>query len=261
MKKSLLAIAITTAAAAASADYQMEAGIFYGEGEFGDQNAVDYDVMGVQGRYNFESVDTSKGPHAEAAFLDKSSSVGFIYATLEEDRKGADDVDTFGFDVRVVTNTNLILEGAYSQADSGDEDTDVFSLGIGTYLNANTEIVATYENTDDDTDEVDQLTVALHGVNPLAQGASLGYDAALAYIDTDDQDGYMVAVGATYYFNNSLGVNLSADVTELDDFNSDTLTLAVSYFPQPNVELTAGYFDQGGDEDADGVMIGADLRF
>lgn len=259
MKKTLLAIAISTAAAAASADYQMEAGAFYGQGEVGD--AVDYDVMGVAGRYNFESVDTSKGPHAEAAFLDKSSSVGFGYNSLEPDVSGADDIDSFDFDVRVVTDTNLIVEAAYAQSDDGDEDSDTFSVGVGTYLDATTEIVATYENTEDDTDEVDQLTVAVHGVNALGQGTSLAYDAALAYIDADEQDGYKIDVGATYYFNNNLGVSLSADVTELDDFNTDTVSLGVSYFPQPNIELTAGYFDQGGDEDIDGMLVGASVRF
>ena len=262
MKKTLLAIAISTAAAAASADYQMEAGAFYGQGEVGIGNAQeDYDAMGVAGRYNFESVDTSKGPHAEAAFLDKSSSVGFGYISVEPDATGADDVDTFDFDVRVVTDTNLIIEAAYATEEDGDDDTDAFSVGVGTYLNDNTDIVVSYQATDDDGDDIDQLNVALHGVNPLTQGATLAYDAELSYVDTDDDSGHMIELGATYYFNKDLGVGLSADLTEVGDYNTDTVTLDVSYFPQPNVELMAAYFDQGGDVDADGILFGASVRF
>ena len=259
MKKTLLAIAISTAAAAASADYQMEAGAFYGQGEVGD--AVDYDVMGVAGRYNFESVDTSKGPHAEAAFLDKSSSVGFGYNSLEPDVAGADDVDSFDFDVRVVTDTNLIIEAAYEESEAGDDESDTFGVGVGTYLNDNTDIVVSYQTTDDDGEDIDQLNVAVHGVNPLTQGATLAYDAALSYVDTDDDSGHMIELGATYFFNKDLGVGLSADLTEVGDYNTDTVSLDVSYFPQPNVELMAAYFDQGGDVDADGIMFGAAVRF
>ncbi len=258
MKKTLLAIAISTAAAAASADYQMEAGAFYGQGEVG---SIDYDAMGVQGRFNFESVDTSKGPHAEAAFLDKSSSVGFGYNTIEPDLAGADDIDSFDFDVRVVTNDNLIIQGAYETSEEGDDETDTFGLGIGTYLNDNTDIVVSYETTDYENSDLDQINVAVHGVNPLTQGATLAYDATLSYVDTDDDSGHMIELGATYYFNKDLGVGLSADLTEVGDYNTDTVSLDVSYFPQPNVELMAAYFDQGGDVDADGIIFGAAVRF
>lgn len=265
MKKTLLAIAISTAAAAASADYQLEAGAFYGQGELGAGNAQsDYDLMGVAGRYNFESVDTSKGPHAEAAFLDKSSSVGFGYISREPDAAGTDDVDSFDFDVRVVTDTNLIIEAAYEESEAGDDESDTFGVGVGTYLNDTTDIVVSYQATNDDSnrdEDADQLNVVVHGVNPLTQGATLAYDAALSYIDGEDDDGHALAVGATYYFNKNLGVGLSADLTEVGDDNTDTVTLDVSYFPQPNIELMAAYFDQGGDEDIDGIMFGAAVRF
>ncbi len=262
MKKTLLAIAISTTAMTAHADYQFEAGAFFGQGEVGVGNSsADYDVMGVAGRFNFEAVDTSKGPHAEAAFLDKSSSIGFGWTSIEPDVNGADDIDSFDFDVRVVTADNLIVEASYGETDDGDSESDNFSIGLGTYLDANTDIVASYQSTDDDGADLDQFSVALHGVNPLTQGASLGYDVSLAYLDADQDDGHMLGAGATYYFNKNLGVGLSAELTEIGDYNDNTISLSASYFPQDNIELLVSYFDQGGDVDVDGILFGASARF
>ncbi|MBU72452.1 putative porin [Spongiibacter sp.] len=259
MKKTILAIAVAAASAAATADYQGEVGVVYGQGEVA--GAVDYDTVGFAGRYNFEMVDTSKGPHAEAAFLDKSSSVGFSYSTLEPDVSGADDIDSMGVDVRVVTDTNLIIEAAYSQLDDGNDDADTFAIGVGTYLNDTTDIVATYSTVDDDGDDLDALNLDLHSVMKLQGTASLAYDLGIAYLDADEDDGYSLNAGATYYIDNNLGISLAADMMDVGDVDSNTVSIGVSYFPMPEVELAANYFDQGGDIEADGILLGAAVRF
>lgn len=258
MKKALIAVAVAAASTAAIADYQGEVGVAYGQGEILN---TDYDVVGFAGRYNFEMVDTSKGPHAEAAFLDKSSSVGFGYSRIEPDVSGADDIDDMGVDVRVVTATNLIIEAAYSQTDDGTDEADTFALGVGTYLNDSTDIVATYSSVDDDGDDLDALNLDLHSVVKLQGTASLAYDLGIGYLDADEDDGYSVNAGATYYVDNNLGFTLAGDMTDLGDVDSNTVSVGVSYFPMPEVEFAASYFDQGGDIDADGIMLGAAVRF
>ncbi|MAY39732.1 MULTISPECIES: putative porin [Spongiibacter] len=258
MKKTILAIAVAAASAAATADYQGEVGVAYGQGE---ANSTDNDVVAFGGRYNFEMVDTSKGPQAEAAFLDKSSSAGLYYLSTEPDAAGADDEDDIGVDVRVVTADNLIIEAAYSQFDDGSDDADTVSIGVGTYLNDTTDIVVTYSTTDADLVDIDALNLDLHSVMKLQGTASLAYDLGASYIDAEDDDGYTLAAGATYYIDNNLGFSLAYDILDVDVYDTNTLSIGVSYFPMPEVELEINYFDQGGDDEADGILLGAAVRF
>lgn len=267
MKKTLLAIAISSAAVAAHADYQFEAGLSYGQGEVSIGNAEsDYDTTGVAGRFHFEMVNTSKGPQAEAAFLSKSSSVGFAWDNEDID-EAPDDEDEFAFDVRVVTANNLIVQAAYSEADDGDDTSDTISIGLGTYLNASTDLVVSFETEDDDGENTDELSIELHNVTALTQGASVAYDASVAYVDSDalDDSGYLLAAEATYYVNNSLGFGIAAMVGEVGDLEVDGVAVSASYFPQPNIELTASYTDVSADGpqdfEQDGFEVGAALRF
>ena len=62
----------------AQADYRWELGASYLKGD-------DYQEGTIGGSYYFNDVDTSKGPLAEAAFLDKSSYVGAGYSQGEID--------------------------------------------------------------------------------------------------------------------------------------------------------------------------------
>ena len=48
---------------------------------------------------------------------------------------------------------------------------------------------------------------------------------------------------------------------DVGDVDSNTVSIGVSYFPMPEVELAANYFDQGGDIEADGILLGAAVRF
>ena len=265
MKKIVLASAIALATAGqAYADYQFELGGVYTSGEIG---GTDYDGFGVGGEFHFDKVDTSKGPLAEASFLDKSSFVDFSFLSVEPDFAGADDIETTNIGGRFVTDSNLIIEADWSTVDTGLADVDTIRVGVGTYINDTTDVVVSYSTEDDDNADVDYLDVTFHGVNALNQGASVGYDVAVGYIDTDDDSGYHIDVGGTYYFNNMFGLGLSAGITDVGDFSSDTISLDASFFPSPQVEIYASIFDEsteingGGDVDSDGILIGAAVRF
>lgn len=262
MKKQLLSIAIATAVSGYANAYQFEVGAAYGQG---DVENTDFDLTGLYGELHFEQVDTSKGPLAEAAFLDKSSFVDFNYSSISPD--DGDDLDTFGFGGRFVTGTNLIIEANYASEDDGDEDADTFGVGIGTYLSDTTDVVVSYNTTDEEDADLDILAVDLHGVSPLAQGAYIAYDLGASMIDADEEDGYSLNAGATYYFNNQFGIGVSVDMIDIDEYEEDTVTLDVTYFVAPNIELAFSYFDSsadvdgGGSIDADGFLIGIAGRF
>ena len=259
MKKTLLASAIALIATGhAYADYQFELGAVYTQGETAN---TDYDGFGIGGEFHFDKVDTSKGPLAEASFLDKSSALSFIFFSKEDDVANADEEETTSIDGRFVTASNLIIEANWSTVDTGNSDSDSIRVGVGTYLNDNTDVVVSYTTEDDNNADIDYLDVAFHGVNPLNQGASVGYDVAVGYIDTDADSGYHIDVGGMYYFNNMLGLGLSAGITDIGDFSSDTISLDASFFPAPEVEVAFSYFDEGGDADGNGILLGAAFRF
>ena len=73
-------------------------------------------------------------------------------------------------------------------------------------------------------------------------------------------------MGATYYFNNALGIGVTAGVAEIGDIETDSFTLEGSYFPMPELELAAWYFNANTDDgnvdfESDGFMFGAAFRF
>ncbi|WP_269618194.1 putative porin [Zhongshania sp. BJYM1] len=264
MKKILLASAIALAATGqAYADYQFEVGGVYTDGEIAN---IDYDGFGIAGEFHFDRVDTSKGPLAEASFLDKSSFINFSLLSVEPDLAGADDVDTTSFGGRFVTATNIIIEADWTNVDSGNSDDDTVSIGVGTYLNENTDVVVSYTSEDDNNTDVDYLNVAFHGVNALNQGASVAFDVDVGYIDTDNDSGFQIAVGGTYYFNSMFGLGLNAAVLDVGDTSSDTISIEASFFPTEQVEVFAMIFDgsienNNVDVDSDGILLGAAVRF
>lgn len=264
MKKTLLASAIAILATShAYADYQFELGAVYAQGEAGN---TDYDGFGIGGEFHFDKVDTSKGPLAEASFLDKSSFVNFSFLSIEPDVKNADEIETTDIGGRFVTATNLIIEANWTTTDAGNSDTDTIRVGVGTYLSDNTDVVVSYTTEDDNNADVDYLDVTFHGVNPLNQGASVAFDVSAGYIDTDTDSGYQISVGGTYYFNKMFGLGVSAGITDVGDTSSDTVSVDASFFPSEQFELSASIFDSSTefnntDIDSDGIMFGAAVRF
>lgn len=265
MKKILLASAIALAATGqAYADYQFEVGGVYTDGEIAD---ISFDGFGVAGEFHFDKVDTSKGPLAEASFLDKSSFVNFAFLSVEPDAPNANDIDSTSVGGRFVTATNIIIEADFGTVDAGNNDTDTIRLGVGTYLSDNSDVVVSYSTEEDDNNnDVDYLNVDFHGVNSLNQGASVAYDVGLGYIDTNNDSGYQISVGGTYYFNNMFGLGLNAEIADVGDTSSDQIGVEASFFPTEQVVLYVMIFDgsieaNNVDIDSDGILIGGSLRF
>jgi hypothetical protein len=265
MKKLLLASTIALAATGqAYADYQFEVGGIYTDGE---SAGISRDGFGVAGEFHFDKVDTSKGPLAEASFLDKSSFVNFAFLSVAPDLPNANDIDATNISGRFVTATNIIIEADFSTVDAGNNNTDTIRLGVGTYLNDNSDVVVSYSSKEDDNNnDADYLNIDFHGVNPLNQGASVAYDVGIGYINTDSDSGYQLAVGGTYYFNNMFGLGLNAEIADIGDTSSDEMSVEASFFPSEQVTLSVMIFDASTetnnvDIDSDGILIGGSLRF
>ncbi|MGJ8686561.1 MAG: putative porin, partial [Spongiibacteraceae bacterium] len=236
------------------ADYQFEAGVVLGQAEVSN---VDVDVIGIGGRMHFDQVDTSKGPLAEASFLDHASFVDVAYYNSETDIRGAEDQDQFNIGGRFVAPSGLIFEGEFIDSDIDDDSS--IEVGIGSYLSDNTDVVVSYFTADDR--DVDILTAAVHSLQDLQHGAAYSVDVGLSVIDSKINDGYAVNLGGAYFFTPRLAIGVDVELLDLDITDTNIITLGGSFFPEENIELSAAYFDQGGDLDSNGFELSAGLRF
>jgi len=254
MKKFALAAAITalTSAYAQADTYQVEVGANYSQTDY---DGFEVDTSSLNAEIFFSEVDTSKGPLAEASFLDKASGLGLSYDSISPEV--GDSTDNWSTDIRFVTSGSLIIEATYSDLDFDS----VYGIGIGTYLNDTTDIVVSYSTTDES--DVDTLAVDLHNVTSLSGDSSLGYNVAAVYVDTDDDSGYGIAGELTYYVNNNLGFGAFADITSVGDADVTNYGLNADYFINSMVRIVATYATTDFDSEltADTLSIGVSARF
>jgi hypothetical protein len=255
MKKLILGtvIAALTTAGAYAEDYQFELGAAY---VTGDSFGADYDGFGFSGEFHFDKVDTSKGPLNEAAFLDKSSSVGAVWATTEFDVPGADAEDDITLLGRFVTGSDWIIEGSYQDK---DDDGAIVTVGGGVYLNDTTDLVVSYQKYDDV--DVSSLGADMHGLYSLNGGAALAYDLGASYLDVYDDTGYELRGGLEYYFNKSLSIGAGLSLYSVDAGDISTLSVGVNYFVAPSIKLSAEFATLGQDGDGDSILLGGVVRF
>lgn len=239
MNKTLLATATVLALSipALASAYNLEASAAVGEA---DTDFGDADLIGVSGTLYLQQVTTDKGPLAEAAFLNRASSVSLSYFELDPERFGSD-IETTDLSGRLVTGDGLIIEGGWQDSDFGD----TLSFGLGTYIDAGTSIIASYSSWDPDGSnfDIDRLGVDLHRVLASTGTSTLAWDAGLAYVDTDNDNGYGLSGGITYYPDTNLGFGAAIEHLDVGDYDATTFTLHGEYFFSPKLALGAAYTD------------------
>lgn len=270
IKKITLGLALATSISipAFAQDYQYELGLSYYDG---DLESTDYDGLIFEGTAHFEKVDTSHGPLAEAGFLDKSS---FVTLTLRAEKNDNEDAsgDThsdgdnslFG---RFYANESVIFEATARKLRTAgvDDKETVLKGGVGYYINDTTDVVFSYENYDDA--DLSALSIDSHGVYSVFAEMSIAYDAGIAFIDADDENGTSISGAVKFYPIKSLGMGVSVERTSIDEFSSLSASLFVDYFIMDNLELNLAFtaenedYDVGQDFDGDKLTIGALFRF
>ncbi|UTW44726.1 putative porin [bacterium SCSIO 12696] len=105
---------------------------------------VETDSKGIAGSYFFSPVDTSRGPLAEAAFLDRASSITLNYSD-------ARNIDTLGISGLYINKEHgWIIGASFSQQDLpfGFGSADRKSLSVGYYVATNTTITLDWIDND-----------------------------------------------------------------------------------------------------------------
>ena len=293
MKKLGLATALLLAMTGAQA-YQFEV---QGQSEYIDNTANDKNFTGaVQGTYYLKNVDSSKGPLAEAAFLNQASNVSVAYNYGEYDEAGLDIVShTYGAKAEAYLPTKVVpvyASASYNHTinDSKnnvekDDQGDRYAVELGAVVAPNFLVALGY------TSVVDQISYDAFGIvsNGVAKAGlesdTIGQDqdaitARTKYVGVID--GTNMSIGfetnmlfAEYkaygfktdlFLNPQLSVGASYAEARISGNNNPKAWGAnVNYFITPAVAVGANYVnanaENGSNRDTETVGLNAKFRF
>ena len=257
MKKLGLATALLLAMTGAQA-YQFEV---QGQSEYIDNTVNDKNFTGaVQGTYYFKNVDATKGPLAEAAFLNHASnfSLAYNYGEYDVDADKADFVShVYGAKAEAYVPTQLVpvyASAAYSHTitdGKGGQDNDNgdrYALELGAVVAPNFLVAVGY------TSVADQYS--LDAFNILANGVA---KAALES-DTIDQDQDAITA-RTKYVGAIDGTNMAVGFEAGLVYGEDTMyNLKTDLYLTPALSVGASYAETSANTDVDSAW-GANVNY
>ncbi|OTG84491.1 putative porin [Acinetobacter sp. ANC 5054] len=291
MKKLGLATALLLAMTGAQA-YQFEV---QGQAEYIDTTANDKDFIGgVQGTYYLKNVDSTKGPLAEAAFLNQASNVSVAYNYGEVGSNGTDVIaHNFGAKAEAYVPTKVVpvyASASYSHtildsknANNTDNNGDRYALEVGALPTQNFLVAVGYTSVADQA-AVDAFNVMGNGVaKAAAEAATIGQDqdaitARAKYVGAIDdtnmaigfESGIIYGDDTAYQFKTDLFVTpkLSVGASYAASSFAGTPDSAwganVNYFITPAVAVGASYVNANAEEvalDTQTVGVNAKFRF
>ncbi|WP_213686529.1 porin Omp33-36 [Acinetobacter sp. WY4] len=268
MKKLGLATALLLAMTGAQA-YQFEV---QGQSEFIDNTANEQDFTGaVQGTYYFNNVDASKGPLAEAAFLNQASNVSAAYTYGEDGQEFGDRTvhHTFGVKGEAYIPTNVVpayASASYShtiadnKAGDVDGNGDRYALELGALLIPNFLVAVGYTSVADQTsydafnmfnngvakaalesgtinEDQDAITARTKYVGAIdGTNMSIGFESGLVYGEDTAYN-----LGTTLFLNPQLSVGASYMESSFAGSPDKAWGANVNYFITPAVAVGATY--------------------
>src|SRR5690606_16186264 len=291
MKKLGLATAVLLAMTGAQA-YQFEV---QGQSEYIDNTANDKDFTGaVQGTYYFKDVDASKGPLAEAAFLNQASNVALAYSYGENGQEEAGRSrtvnHTYGVKGETYIPTKVVpvyASASYShtiadnKAGKADGNGDRYALELGALLIPNFLVAVGYTSVADQT-SYDAFNIVSNGVTKAAlESATINEDqdaitARTKYVGAIDGTNMSIGfesglvygedtaynLGTTLFLNPQLSVGASYMESSYAGSPDKAWGANVNYFITPAVAVGASYVNANAEGQAlDTQTIGVNAKF
>lgn len=290
MKKLGLATALLLAMTGAQA-YQFEV---QGQSEFIDNTANEQDFTGaVQGTYYFNNVDASKGPLAEAAFLNQASNVSAAYTYGEDGQEFGDRTvhHTFGVKGEAYIPTKVVpayASASYSHTITDnkagnltDDNGDRYALELGALVAPNFLVAVGYTSIADQTSydafnmfnngvakaaiesqtiagDQDAITARTKYVGAIdGTNMSLGFESGLVYGEDTAYN-----LGTTLFLNPQLSVGASYMESSFAGSPDKAWGANVNYFITPAVAVGASYVNANAEGQAlDTQTIGVNAKF
>ncbi|HHW52806.1 MAG TPA: porin Omp33-36 [Acinetobacter towneri] len=289
MKKLGLATALLLAMTGAQA-YQFEV---QGQSEYIDNTVNDKNFTGaVQGTYYFKNVDATKGPLAEAAFLNQASNFSLAYNYGEYDEDGLDIVShTYGAKAEAYVPTQLVpvyASAAYSHTinDSKnnlefDDQGDRYALELGAVVAPNFLVAVGYTSVADQT-SYDAFNILSNGVAKAAlESGTINQDqdaitARTKYVGAIDGTNMAVGFEAGLVYGEDTMYNLKTDLyltpalsvgasyaeTSANTDVDSAWGANVNYFITPAVAVGASYVNANAvDAARDTQTVGVNAKF
>ncbi|MFX1825310.1 carbapenem susceptibility porin CarO [Acinetobacter lwoffii] len=290
MKKLGLATALLLAMTGAQA-YQFEV---QGQSEFIDNTVNEQDFTGaVQGTYYFNNVDASKGPLAEAAFLNQASNVSAAYTYGEDGQEFGDRTvhHTFGVKGEAYIPTKVVpayASASYSHTitdnkagNPTDDNGDRYALELGALVAPNFLVAVGYTSVADQTsydafnmfnngvakaalesetiaDKKDAITARTKYVGAIdGTNMSIGFESGLVYGEDTAYN-----LGTTLFLNPQLSVGASYMESSFAGSPDKAWGANVNYFITPAVAVGASYVNANAEGQAlDTQTIGVNAKF
>jgi hypothetical protein len=275
-KKTVIVAGVALAiSASVQADYRWEAGAAAERTNIDvDFDDGDIDKAAIDGTFYLDSVDTSKGPLSEAAFLDHASNVslGYVYTDADDIIEDLDG-DEYNIDGRYVTDgAGWIFEGSYQRNEPNDAEIDTYSLGFGKYLTDATTLIVSYAEADvDEGGDTDGYQASMEHLWGWS-GGGFKLSGNVGFVNVEDNDDTNIYnIAGTWYITNNLGLTFTTGYTET--YNQEFLSSGViaDWFVTERIALSAKLAYAESDDDIfDGesseaeitsVAIGARMRF
>lgn len=293
MKKLGLATALLLAMTGAQA-YQFEV---QGQSEYIDITVNDKDFTGgLQGTYYLKDVDSSKGPLAEAAFLNQASNVSVAYNYGELSFVPGMDLiaHNYGIKAEAYVPTQVVpvytslsyshthLDG--KNANTSDDNGDRYALELGAVVVPNFLVAVGYTSVADQT-AIDAFNLMGNGVvKAVAETATIGQDqdaitARTKYVGAIDDTNMAIGFESGLIYGDDTAFQLKTDLyltpklsmgaSYAESSFAGTPDSAwganVNYFITPAVAVGATYVnanaEQGSVLDTQTVGVNAKFRF
>lgn len=270
-----LLCAISSASQVAVAeDYQFEGAGYIATGDSDRAGKTDnYIEKGAIASFYFAPVDTSIGPLATAAFVDRASSFSVGYAktdigSLEARTKVAAlnlrDKDSGWTGSLSIIDSDQLLD---QNDPSSDASVDSYGFSIGKYVAENTAISLGYDSSEIEliengsrlTFDSDSYILNVSHVGLADKDFELG--ASIILTDTaNGKEEITIAFGGAVYPNKRLSIGVNVQVTDAD-IDNDYFSVFGEWFATPTVAGSIEYFiSDSGTFRTDGLLFAASWR-
>jgi hypothetical protein len=271
-KKTAIITGIALAmSAGAQADYDWELGAGYTGGTISQEakNRVDKsqrikqdndtDAFDVSGTWYMETVDTSKGPLGQAAFLDHASSITLAtgYNKTRVSQQNNPDGETYVADMRYVAEgpgwklSGFLVDLGFERQELGDNKVDNWNVGLGKYITQDTTLVAEYKYqslNNGSGSGIDYYGGTVESFFAMGDGGLMASaNFGRSYVSNrEDVDTY--GLSGTYYLGSNLGFGLSWEQAEEGGYEVNSYGVSAEWFISENFAVTLAYTDIVGED-------------
>ena len=274
----------------AEQNYQTE---IFGGYEKEDADTSTEKIIGLGAEIYFLPVNTENKPLAQAAFLDKRSSVivGYLNFKIDLQNASVNSLDLGGplIGINYITETDAFILGAiYSKLD-GDTNPSFLTIDgkmvgfiIGKYLNDSTAVQVSYTSSDAEYRnttsnqtsnlDIDYYELTYNTVQSLGATSYYRFSVGFELIRKNDsnsvkEDNHELKVLGDYYFTRMTSLGVAASFNSGDDVSDEGQTLAITFnhFIAPQIALEIGLSKFNADdiqtEDTDSISLDVIVRF